>query len=750
MSFFEELKRRNVIRVAIAYGVASWFILQLSDVVLENIAAPGWVMQTIMLVLAVGFPLVVIFAWAFEMTPAGLKKEKDVDRSQSITNVTGRKLDRMLIGILTLAVAYLLLDKLVLQDSSAPAEATEVASTQTGDAAASAKPVAEANPSVAVLPFVNMSGDQENEYFSDGLTETLLHMLAQLPELRVAARTSSFAFKGQNKSVSEIANTLGVAHILEGSVQKSGERVRITAQLIRADDGFHVWSQNYTRPLDDIFAIQDEIANDVASALDASLLSKSTKPLRGVETSVLTAYDSYLKGLEQQAIYSYGSLAAAEGHFKQALARDPGFTDARLALARNYLLKNQTGLLESQETIKLVEPLLAQVREQHPDNHLARALEITTTLIADETAITREEAEPLVSELRNLLPLVPTETMVRMLVANMSYFFFRDSQTALQVLEAGLMVDPLDANLYRERGRILIDLDRNDEALADLQKAQKIAPDNPNTYSSLASVEEENNDLVAALNWRRKATEVDPQDHELAAAIANILYKLELPEEGDHWFARVKALAPNSPVAKHTQIHRFLARHEFQQALELSRSMIEEQIENRRGAFGEALFTYTRLMTEQGKAGEAYEFLVSVNPDIAKFDQMPNGFNTIMMQFAAIQLLGPTEDGKQAWAKLTTILDKAGFPWREPDNFAFLMNQVFTGDIEGATNTYLNEHLNRPLATDPDMYMPKDPVLMAEIYADPRVANRMAELEAEHSQLQSQVQDLMQQPEWNL
>ena len=181
MSFLEELKRRNVIRVAIAYGVASWFILQLADVVLENIGAPGWVMQAVMLVLAAGLPLAVIFAWAFEMTPEGLKKEKDVDRSQSITSVTGRKLDRMIIGILTVTVAYLLIDKLVLTDSMpAPTETAQSAQVETET------PV-DSGPSVAVLPFINMSGDKENEYFSDGLTETLLHMLAQLPDLRVAA-----------------------------------------------------------------------------------------------------------------------------------------------------------------------------------------------------------------------------------------------------------------------------------------------------------------------------------------------------------------------------------------------------------------------------------------------------------------------------------------------------------------------------------------------------------------------------------
>jgi len=255
MSFFDELRRRNVFRVGIAYVVVAWLTMQVTDVVINNIEAPDWVFQVMMLVLAVGFPIVIIFAWAFEMTPEGIKKEKDVDRSQSVTHKTGRKLDRMIIGIMAVVIAFLVVDRFVLKDESGPKDhATDTELVIVED---EQEPVSDAGPSVAVLPFVNMSEDASNEYFSDGLSETLLHMLAQLPGLHVAARTSSFAFKGQNSSIGEIATALGVAHILEGSVQKSGERVRITAQLIRADDGFHVWSQNYDRTLDDIFAIQD-------------------------------------------------------------------------------------------------------------------------------------------------------------------------------------------------------------------------------------------------------------------------------------------------------------------------------------------------------------------------------------------------------------------------------------------------------------------------------------------------------------
>lgn len=220
-----------------------------------------------MIFLAIGFLPMLIFSWVFELTPAGLKKESEVDRDESITRTTGKRLDQAIMVVLALALVYFAFDKFVLspqREAELIESATQAGAEQALDeerARASAIP----NESIAVLPFVNMSGDPQNEYFSDGLTETLLHMLAQLPELKVSARTSAFAFKGQNVDIRTIALTLGVAHLLEGSVQRASNRVRVTAQLIRADDGFHVWSQSYDRILDDIFAIQDEIAADVRS-----------------------------------------------------------------------------------------------------------------------------------------------------------------------------------------------------------------------------------------------------------------------------------------------------------------------------------------------------------------------------------------------------------------------------------------------------------------------------------------------------
>ena len=235
MSLFAELSRRNVIRVGIAYAIIGWVLAQIAEFAFENFGAPDWVLKSIVVILLLGLPLALFFAWAFEMTPDGIKREVEVDRSQSIVSQTGRKLDRTIIAVLVVALGWFSFDKFSgdaeLAPPTEPVEQLAVDQTQ--------------EKSVAVLPFVAMSSGPDDEYFADGLTEEILNSLAQLPELLVTARTSAFSFKGQDLPVQEIAAVLGVNHIVEGSVRRSGERLRVTAQLIRADDGFHLWSENY-------------------------------------------------------------------------------------------------------------------------------------------------------------------------------------------------------------------------------------------------------------------------------------------------------------------------------------------------------------------------------------------------------------------------------------------------------------------------------------------------------------------------
>ncbi len=273
MGLVSELRRRNVFRVGVAYVIVAWLLLQVADVILPTFRTPEWVMQAFTFLLMLGFPMALFFAWAFELTPEGLKKEKNVDRSRSITHVTGRKLDFVIIGLLVVALGYFGYDKFVLDPDRDAVEikaAVQVAQEQVANTVErqdSAK-------TIAVLPFVNMSDDASNEYFSDGLSEELLNLLAKVPELRVAARTSSFSFKDQNLEIPVIAARLNVAHVLEGSVRKAGNQIRITAQLNKADDGFHLWSETYDRELKSVFAIQDEIAAAVVDALKITLLGE--------------------------------------------------------------------------------------------------------------------------------------------------------------------------------------------------------------------------------------------------------------------------------------------------------------------------------------------------------------------------------------------------------------------------------------------------------------------------------------------
>ena len=276
---FEELKRRNVFRVVIAYLAAGWLVLQVVQLVLESTSAPDWVMQVFLLAVAVGFPFAVLLAWAYEMTPEGIKREKEVDRDNSITEQTGRKLNRTIIIVLAAAVALLLFDKFALQTDSAPGVATT-------------------DKSVAVLPFVAMSSGPDDEYFADGLTEEILNSLTRVPELLVTARTSAFHFKGQDIPIPEIAATLGVAHIVEGSVRRSGERLRVTAQLIRAVDGFHLWSETYDHDTSDAFGVQTDIAEKIATALDVVLDDEQLEHMRSVGLQNPEAYVAFQKGIE--------------------------------------------------------------------------------------------------------------------------------------------------------------------------------------------------------------------------------------------------------------------------------------------------------------------------------------------------------------------------------------------------------------------------------------------------------------------
>jgi TolB-like protein len=343
VSLFTELKRRNVFKVAAAYVIVGWLIMQVGEVMAPALHLPQWINSALAFFIILGFPFAMFFAWAFEMTPDGLKKEKDVDRSQSITGHTGKKLNGMIVGLLVLALGYFAFDKFVLdpQRDAELVSATQEATEQTMTAAAQ-KPDAPEDNSIAVLPFVNMSDDASNEFFSDGITEELLNLLAKIPELRVTSRSSAFSFKGQNVDIPTVAEKLNVQHVLEGSVRKAGNRVRITAQLIEAGSDIHMWSETYDRELDDVFAIQDEIARKVVDVLQVRLLGKVPET---TETSS-QAYALYLKGRHFMTQRDDAATAASAEAFRRAIEIDPGYAPAWAGLARIQRARANWGFIE--------------------------------------------------------------------------------------------------------------------------------------------------------------------------------------------------------------------------------------------------------------------------------------------------------------------------------------------------------------------------------------------------------------------
>jgi TolB-like protein len=274
------------------------------------------------LFLILGFPLAMIFAWAYELTPDGLKKETDVDRSASMTQVTGRKLDFAIIAALVLTLAYFVYDKFVIEPTQESDAAPEII-------------VTDVQQSIAVLPFANMSSDPEQEYFSDGLSEEILNLLAKIPDLKVIARTSSFAFKGKNEDIRGIGQALGVNTVLEGSVRKSGDRVRVTAQLIDVSDGAHLWSETYDRTMTDIFAVQDDVA---AAIIDALQIHIGVNPTRGRPTDSTEAYALFLQA---RALLSRALPSAAEELLLKAIELDPKFAEAYELLAYKHWVQSE-------------------------------------------------------------------------------------------------------------------------------------------------------------------------------------------------------------------------------------------------------------------------------------------------------------------------------------------------------------------------------------------------------------------------
>jgi len=542
-SFFTELRRRNVFRVAVLYGIVAWLILQVSDVAIPALRLPEWTLSMVLYLLAIGFPVALIVAWAFELTPEGLKRTREVDPDASITPVTGQKINHLIIAVLAVAVAYLLLDKFLLSgaDDAGQPVAVEI------EPAASEV----ALTSIAVLPFVNMSADPDQEFFADGISEELLNLLAKIEDFKVAGRTSSFAFKNKNEDLRVIADKLGVATILEGSVRKDGDQIRVTAQLVKADDGYHLWSETYDRKLESIFAIQDEIAGEVVASLRTTLLKESDTGPAKVETIALVrerptdnmeAYTSYLRGQHLIKKRTGDDMFSALSEFRHAVSLDPNFAEAHVGVANGYSLLANYGYRNIEEVGPQAAASIEQALALKPDLGEAWAAK---SLLEELRGAPPERTLPL---LERAVALNPNDAQSLAWMAN-DYAAQAQYEDRFAILEKAYALDPLSPIILfnlADAAQIL-GFHANAQRLAD--ELESLMPNQGTPYRLRARLAWREADFISETRWYHRAVTADPGSLPALLSLSSSARNCGALDAAERYAREARDISPSSTQA---------------------------------------------------------------------------------------------------------------------------------------------------------------------------------------------------------
>jgi TolB-like protein/Flp pilus assembly protein TadD len=609
-SFWRELRRRNVFKVAMVYLIASWLLIQIAETTFPALQLPDWTVTFVVVVLAILFPIAVIFAWAFELTPEGLKRTGQVDPSESITGQTGQRMNHLIIGALVLAVVVLVMT----HGGFGPDQDDAV-----DDAATT---------SIAVLPFVNMSDDKGNEFFSDGLSEELLNVLAQVDGLRVAARTSSFSFKGSNEDLRDVASQLGVEHVLEGSVRKSGNRIRATAQLIKADDGFHLWSETFDYEVDDIFKIQDEIALAVVDALKVNLLGEERERLTRRSTTSVEAHNLYLRGRQFLHLRTQESLQQARTLFQRAVQMDPGYALAYSGLSDSIqLLSSNHALISIRDADAESRPLLTRAVALDPESAEVWA---STGLMEMHVRNTDAAAEAL----ERAIELNPSYAAGYLWYASLrSSPPYNDDEGALEIYRKVLTIDPLSRVAQQNVGATLLQLGRIDEAEAEFRRGLTLDPDYSPPYVALANIAQNfRYRLDDAHRWYLKAYDLEPMDLQNSINLPVLYRTLGMVEEYDEWTTRLYREAPTHPIAAVIPTWRAMVELDFEAA--------EREIERARAeghAFHPILLQMEcSVLQYGGRAEEMLPTLRKENPELFASPPVVSDFNSNGLEVCAL------------------------------------------------------------------------------------------------------------------
>ena len=553
ISLFEELKRRNVFRVGAAYLVSAWVLAQVADLVLDNVASPDWVMQSILVVLGIGFFVALIFAWAYELTTEGLKREYEVDRSKSITHRTGRKLNLMIIGIMAVAIMLLVSERFGLFSGLPAVDEKAVERPQ----------------SVAVLPFANRSADASDQYFVDGIHDDVLTQLSKIRDLKVVSRTSVERFRDTTQSIQDIGAALGAGAIIEGAVQRSGDRVRITVQLIESDTDEHIWAETYDREISatNIFAIQSEIAIAIAKQLRAKLTDEEQVELSAMPTESFAAYDLYLQGAKLTRQWDPEAFNQAADLFRRALDIDPEYARAYAGLCdvfiTNYRFTSDTSMVPRAQSF------------------CERALQIDDSLFE-----------------------------VRLSLGNLFMATGKYDQAELEFRRA-IEIEPKSDAAYIRLGRTFLARERESEAEEAFLHAIQLAPENPDGHDALGYFHYASGRFPQAITAYEEAISRNPDDPSAYVDLGSSRYL-----NGD--FAGTEAawrkslsLDGNQPTLLYNMGTVFFFEKRFDDALEMYRRTTETRPEDQLAwsAIGDA---YRFIGGKESESLAAYETAIEL------------------------------------------------------------------------------------------------------------------------------------------
>ena len=547
-SFLAELKRRNVVRMAGLYLVGAWLLTQVASTVLPMFGAPDWLPRTVVILLAIGFLPALIFSWVFEMTPEGLKRDEDVRPEESIAPQTARRMNRTMIAVLVLALGYFAFDKFVL----APRRA---AAPNDSPSTANAK-------SIAVLPFENLSDDKQNAYFAEGVQDEILTRLAKVADLKVISRTSTQHFKSAPDNLPQIAKQLGVMHILEGSVQKANDQVRVNVQLINALTDAHLWADTYDRKLIDIFAVESEIAKTIADTLQAKLTGSEKISIAKTPTVNPEAYELYLKGRFFWNKRTAADLRKAIEYFNQAISKDPGYALAYAGLADSYVILSVFGAASPQDSVP--QARVAAKRALELDDTLAEAHASSGRILGPFDF----EFDRSITEFERAIQLNPNYAMAHHWLSWGPLTALAQFDRAIAEGKRAVELDPLSLiNNADLGGNVYFNSRRYDEAIAQLRKTMEIDPRFYIAHYYLGQAFQLKGQLTEAIAEYQKAVELD-DDPEALAYLGQAYARTGHRDEAQKILARLTEEAKSRYVSGYSMALMFIGLGDKEQAID--------------------------------------------------------------------------------------------------------------------------------------------------------------------------------------